>query len=353
MRRRLIVSFLALACVSIVASGQQVAIDPAAARPGKMFKAPGGGAVVAAVAHSGPSGMIAAGYFNNTVQIWNVNSDQPIELKGHDNWITAVAWSPTGPLLASAGLDKKIILWQLPTRKPTRVIEGAAPAATGQPPIADKHTDWIRALAFTPDGKFLVSAGDDQAILVWEVESGKFVRRLDGSTGWVMALAVSPDGKQLASGGFDRTIRLWDLASGAKIKDIPAQNQFITTLAWSPDGKTIVSGGQDRLVRLWDAAAGAELREPLAGHADQVFAVAFHPGGQFLASCGGDKSVRLWNLADGKELKNLTGHTQWVYSLAFTSDGSTLATASADETVRLWDLTPAPAAPAANGQAPK
>src|SRR5262245_27969955 len=155
-------------------------VDASAARPGKMFKGPN--AVVSSVSHSGASGMIAAGYFNSTVQIWNVESNQPLELKGHDNWITAVAWSPSGPLLASAGLDKKIILWQLPTKKPTRIIEGASAPEPGQPPVADKHTDWIRALAFSADGKLLISAGDDKAILVWDVETGKFVRRFEGST---------------------------------------------------------------------------------------------------------------------------------------------------------------------------
>jgi WD40 repeat protein len=323
---------------------QPPTIDAQAARPGKTFKGPS--AVVSSVSHSGASGMIAAGYYNNTVQIWNVGSDQPLELKGHDNWITAVAWSPSGPLLASAGLDKKIILWQLPTKKPSRVIEGAAPPAAGQPPVTDKHVDWVRALAFTPDGRFLISAGDDKAILVWEVDTGKFVRRLDGCTDWVMALAVSPDGKQVAAGGFDRTIRIWSLDSGAKVTDIPANKQIVLALAWSPDGSTLASGGQDRAIRLWSVAGGSELRV-LTGHGDQVFSVAFHPAGQLLASCSGDKSVRLWSLADGRESKNLSGHTQWVYSLAFTGDGAGLATASADETVRLWDF--APAAPVANG----
>ena len=334
-------------------SGGSTAVDPASARPGKTFKGPG--AVVSSVSHGGSSGMIAAGYFNSTIQIWNANSDQSVELKGHDNWITAVAWSPSGPLLASAGLDKKIILWQLPTKKPTRVIEGAVAPAAGQPAITDKHLDWIRTLTFTPDGKFLISGGDDNAILVWEAETGKFVRRLDGSTNWVMALAVSPDGKRLASGGFDKTIRIWDLAAGTKVKDIAANNQYVLSLAWSPDGKLLASGGQDKVVRLWDPEAGKEVRA-LTGHTDLISAVAFHPNGQILASCSGDldKSVRLWSVADGKELKNLTGHGKGVYGLSFTADGTGLATAGADETVRLWVLTPPPpAAPAANGSAQK
>jgi WD40 repeat protein len=328
-------------------SGDSVAIDASAARPGKTFKGPS--AVVSSVSHSGSSGMIAAGYFNSTVQVWNVQSNQPLELKGHENWITAVAWSPTGPLLASAGLDKKIILWQLPTKKPTRVIEGAAAPAPGQPAVADKHTDWIRALTFSTDGKLLVSAGDDKAILVWDVETVNLARRLEGSTEWVMCLAVSPDGRHVAAGGFDRTIRIWELASGTKVKEIPANHQIVIALAWSPDGGTIVSGGQDKKIRVWNSKEGNEIHV-IEGHTDQIFAVAIHPNGQWLASCSADKSVRLWNLADGTEAKSLAGHTNWVYSLAFTSDGSSLATASADETVRLWDLTPAPPASAANGQ---
>jgi WD40 repeat protein len=342
-----VVVFMILAqVVQAQASGDSTPVDAAAARPGKMFKGPS--AVVSSVSHSGSSGMIAAGYFNSTVQVWNTQSSDPLELKGHENWITAVAWSPTGPLLASAGLDKKIILWQLPTKKPTRVIEGAAAPAPGQPPVVDKHTDWIRALAFSTDGKLLVSAGDDKSILVWNVESGTFARRLEGSTEWVMCLAVSPDGKHVAAAGFDRTIRIWDVSSGTKVGEFPANHQIVIALAWSPDGKIIVSGGQDKKIRVWDATAGTELRV-IDGHTDQVFAVAIHPNGRWLASCSADKSVRLWNLADGKEAKSLTGHTNWVYSLTFTSDGTSLATASADETVRLWDLTASRPAPASNG----
>lgn len=324
--------------------------DASAVRPSKMFKGPG--AVVSSVSMSGSSGLVAAGYFNSTVQIWNVDSSQSLELKGHENWITAVAWSPAGPLVASAGLDKKIILWQLPTKKPTLVIEGAAPAAAGQPPVKDKHTDWIRALAFSGDGKLLISAGDDKSILVWDVETGKFVRSLEGSTEWVMSLATSPDGKQIAAGGFDRTIRIWNLASGEKVKDIAANQQIIVALAWSPDGRLIASGGQDKKIRIWDVATGTEIRA-IEGHTDQIFAVAIHPNGQWIASCSADKSVRLWNVADGKEVKNLSGHTNWVYSLSFTSDGSTLATGSADETVRLWSLTAGAAAATGNGAATK
>jgi WD40 repeat protein len=351
-RPSFVTSSLVALTVSASALAQLGPVDPAAARPGKTFKGPG--AIVSSVSHSGSSGMIAAGYFNSTVQIWNVNSGQAVELKGHDNWITAVAWSPSGPLLASAGLDKKIILWQLPTKKPTRVIDGAAAPAAGQPAITDKHLDWIRTLAFTPDGKFLISGGDDNAILVWEVETGKFVRRLDGSSNWVMALAVSPDGKQLAAGGFDKMIRIWDLAAGTKVKDIPANNQYVLALGWSPDGKLIASGGQDKVVRLWDAESGKEVRA-LTGHTDLISAVAFHPNGQILASCSGDldKSVRLWSVADGKELKNLSGHSKGVYGLSFTADGSALATAGADETVRLWELTPQRPGATANGQSPK
>src|SRR5262245_60772714 len=255
-------------CGVAQAQSDSLVINIAEARPDKTFKGPS--AVASSVSHSGSSGMIAAGYFNSTVQIWNVDSGQPLELKGHENWITAVAWSPTGPLLASAGMDKKIILWQLPTKKPTRVIEGAAAAAPGQPPVVDKHTDWIRTLAFSADGKFLISAGDDKAIIVWNVETGAFVRRLEGSTEWVMALATSPDGRLVAASGFDRTIRIWELATGNKVKDIPANHQIVVALAWSPDGKLIASGGQDKKIRIWEVATGAEVRS-IEGHTDQLF----------------------------------------------------------------------------------
>jgi WD40 repeat protein len=213
----------------------------------------------------------------------------------------------------------------------------------------DGHTDIVHGLAYTPDGRQLLSGGRYETIRVWQVEAGAEVRRLIGHSETVMALAVSPDGGQALSAGggrftadgrwqaTDTAIRLWDLATGREVRQLKGHTDMVFSVAFSPDGRLALSGSMDRTLRLWDLADGREVRR-YVGHRDGVLAVALSPDGGFALSAGWDATARLWDVDTGQELRRLDGHTEGIHSVAFAPDGQTALTGGLDQTMRLWDV---------------
>jgi WD40 repeat protein len=142
------------------------------------------------------------------------------------------------------------------------VLSLAAPLAAlawAQEPIAQfKHDGTVYAVTFSPDGKLLISGSNDKTIRVWDLASGKELRRLVGHGQPVWSVAVSPDGKLVASGSFEEAacLRLWDLASGQELRRLNGHPSRVTSVSFAPDGKTLASTSHDGTVRLWDVASG-------------------------------------------------------------------------------------------------
>jgi WD40 repeat protein len=215
-----------------------------------------------------------------------------------------------------------------------------------------RHSGLISCLALSRDGKTLASIGASRrdsrwAIYLWDLTTGKEIRRL----GWLKAppgrVVFSPDGKRLASSsGHDGSVRLWDAETAKELHVMHhaerlGRQRGAYSVAFSADGKTLASAGADYTIRFWEVETGEEIRRWDVGKRSAL-CVAFLPDGKTLASidANGPRDIVIWDLATGKELRALTGHQPlWSFAAAlFTTGGNTLVSAGMDRTVRWWDV---------------
>jgi WD40 repeat protein len=330
-------------------AAQQLRSDPGASRPAfytattalnttrVIVPTP---AAIRSVAFSPNGQMLASAGTDDTVRVWDLTDPahpSPVgpPLTGHTSAVTKVAFSPDGHTLISASTDHTIRFWNL--------TDPAHPSPLC-PPLTG-HTEAVDSLAFSPDGHTLVSASDDHTIRFWNLTDpahpSPLGPPLTGHTDAVDSLAFSPDGHTLATGSDDASVQLWNVADPAHPSPLgpplTGYTNWVSSVAFSPDGHTLATGSANA-VRLWnvvDAAHPASLGQPLSGHTGTVYDLAFSPDGHTVASGSDDATIRLWNLDTALPL---TGHTGYVRKVAFSPDGHTLASCSDDATIRLWNL---------------
>jgi WD40 repeat protein/tetratricopeptide (TPR) repeat protein len=242
---------------------------------------------------------------------------------GHSNFVRSVTFSPDGKTLATSSDDKTIKLWDAATSKLLKTLSG--------------HSNAVTSVVFSPDGKTLATGSDDNTIKLWNVGTGKPLKTLSGHRSFVTSVVFSPDGKTLATGSDDKTIKLWDVATSKLLKSLIRHSHSIRSVVFSPDGRILATGSDDNTIKLWDVAT-SKLLKTLSEHSNSVTSVVFSPDGKTLATGSDDNTIKLWDVATSKPLKTLSEHSNSVLSVVFSPDGKTLATGSDDNTIKLWDV---------------
>ena len=265
-------------------------------------------------------------------------------ISGHTGMVHSLAFSPDGRLLVSGGYDKAVKIWRVEDGKELAVLMG--------------HTNEVTSVAFSPDGKLIASASGSprtgrsgthqeiriaassegqHEIRIWDAVTGKLVRQLEGHRDGIPSIAFSPDGTTIASVGLDAVVKVWDAASGNLQKELNASRGRLFSIAFSPDGKTLAFGGSDGFLSFWEPASGRS--EHLPTGQGQVFSIAFSPDGKTVATGGYNRTVKLWDFATQSNKETLRSHYGFVWSISFAPDGNHLATGGWDGAIRLWDLT--------------
>ncbi|MBE9183309.1 CHAT domain-containing protein [Microcoleus sp. LEGE 07076] len=302
--------------------------------------------IVNSVAISPNQNIIASGSLDKTIKLWNLCTGELLHtFTGHSSGVIDVAFSPDGKTLASASnhefFDGSIKLWDVANKQFKQSL--------GNTLLALRTS----CLAFSPDEQTLANGHIGTTLMggtidIWNLKRSRIEKTLWGHVWEVNCLAFSKDGRILVSGGLDGAVKIWNWHRkellhtlirpvdffGAVASWFDSSVGIIWCVAISPDGKTVAASGSQQPIQLWNTENGRLLRT-FTEHSDSVYTLAFSPDGETLASGGADNTIRIWNFHTGELLETLE-HLGPVQSVVFSYDGKTLVSGSADATVKIW-----------------
>jgi WD40 repeat protein/serine/threonine protein kinase len=294
--------------------------------------------------------LLTAGY-DNCARLWDASTGKELQvLEGHTWWVWAAEFSPNGDRIVTTAQDGKAIVWERPS--------GAAPTADyAFKTEFTKHRGPVYAARFSPDGSLVATGGFDGRVLLWSPNDVKPVdvqrrienqpdpserfRVLTGHHGPVRTVAFAPDGQTLVSGGQDNVVIVWDVAAGTLLKELRGHASHVRSCEFSRNGDLLLTAGRDARVKLWQPATYGETREIDAdldaGYA--TLAARFSADGSRVVTASGDRTASLWDAASLKRMQWFQeGHEFLASAAVFFADGSRLATGAGDGTVRVWDV---------------
>ncbi len=283
------------------------------------------GGSVQAVAYSPVnSSLIASAGGNHTVKLWDLAEGVVTTLGSHSEIVNSIAFSPDGQRLVSGSDDATLKLWDVTGKRHLSTLSH----------ITDRARSQIKAVSFSSDGQKIATSGIH--VKIWDIHTLREIMTLRHSE-WIFAVAFSTDGKFLATGDASGQINVRNLQSQQDVVQFQGDPDFITTVKFSPDDQTLASAGYNGGVKLWKLSNWELIGTlPTKG---TVSDLTFSPDSSILA--GTDyEAVNLWTTHNGENIATLLGHEGWVYAASFSPDGTSLTSGGSDGTLRLWDVTP-------------
>jgi len=247
--------------------------------------------------------------------------DQPILLVGHEKGLTRAQWNSEGTRVVTGAKDKTVRIWDATGKGLIHTLRG--------------HDDTVWGVAFSPDDKFVASTSQDTTIRIWNADGSGDARVFRGHEGTVWMAAYSSDGKRIVTSSNDKTVRIWNTDGTGEPVVLKGHEGPVISVAFRPDGQQVVSGSNDKTVRIWNADGSGEPRV-LRGHATSIYGVGWSPDGQRISSASTDGTIRIWNADGSGEAEILKGHSGSVNAVLFSPDNQRLVSASEDKTARVW-----------------
>jgi WD40 repeat protein len=338
-----------------------------------------------AVGAAQPGGLRAASVSDDgTARIWTLAdvapakaSAPPFVLTGHKGPARAIATTPDGKTIVTAGDDGMLRQWN-------------ARDGSSESTLKSGHTGPILAVAVSPDGAMILTGSDDKTARLIARAGSKQIRTLTGHAGPVRSVAFSPRGDRIVTADSQGGLKVWETANGrgviafghtgpnggptkpiqriafsgqgglisasaaATLRTWQFEGQWaehrtlgthvfrVLALDFSPDGKLLATGGGEPSrsgeMKLWEVGKGLLARALTSVHSDTVFAIRFSPDGTKLASASADKFLKVTSVADGKLLRSYEGHTHHVMAVDWRSDGKQLVSGGADNVLKVWDF---------------
>lgn len=288
--------------------------------------------LIIASTFSPKSERLALGFENGTIRVVDIESKtSTFLLGGHHAGVNCIAFSADGKQLVSTSLDRRVHFWDVDAELRKRNIMPADSSL-------DIHD--ITTLSFSPDGTQIITGSTDGTIYFIDAESwDTVVGPLQAHDGNVLHVCFTQQGERMLSCSTDQTILVSSVTSGSPIIRLRSDDHTFFIAAFSPDGTRIVGGSSDGTLHVWDAHTGARIHTALDGHAKRVTAIAFSPDGKRIVSASQDTSTYLWDAASGVQLLGpMKAYPYRVSHVKFSMDGNFItASYNATNLMCIWD----------------